>query len=728
MELRENILHLLQEEGIPMGVAELAAALGVSDGALADALVELEKEAQILYTAKKKVALPRFMGYLAGEISASERGFGFLIPFDADYEDVFIPPGALLGAMHKDKVLVRVGNSRAYKGKKEGEVVRILSRARDSIVGKLEKNHQSAFVVPEDKRLPDVFIPPGKMEEAQNGDLVVAYIDKWPKKNRNSEGHVTEILGRAGNMNASILGIVRSYDLPDTFSDAVLQEAETIPQTVTKNAKKGREDFRHLPTITIDGSDAKDLDDAISLISLPEGGWQLYVHIADVSHYVKPNSPIDRDGYERATSVYFPNMVIPMLPQALSNGICSLNEGVERLALCCVMDLDETGNIYHYRFTNGLILVDKRCTYEAVNRILEKDEMVEGYQDIVPLLKEMERLSLLLTANRHARGSIDFDLPEAYIHTDAEGNTTGVEEAQRGIGNRMIEDFMLSANECAARFGKEAKLPMLYRIHEEPDEEKTQTFFLMLRALGMKAPRSGGNIHPKMLLGILENAADTPYASLVNRVMLRSMKKARYGELPIGHFGLALKNYCHFTSPIRRYPDLIVHRAIKMELSGGMEVKAQEDMAERMAAYGRHTSERERVAMEAERAVDDLLKAQYMEQYIGEGFTGIITSVLEFGIFVELPNTVEGLVRMASLDDDYYLYDEKLFRLTGRRTGKEYAIGDEMEIIVAGVNLDQRRVEFIPAQTEERPQQNKGKRRGRRSCRNGAEEKNHHHK
>ena len=469
-----------------------------------------------------------------------------------------------------------------------------------------------------------------------------------------------------------------------------------MPQQVDPKQKRGREDYRGLTTVTIDGADAKDLDDAVSLEDR-EDGYILYVHIADVSHYVTPGCPMDQDAYERGTSVYFPGQVIPMLPEALSNGICSLNAGVDRLALSCRMELDRQGNIKSYSFHNSVIHVDKRCTYEDVSQLLEKGITVPGYEGVADLLLRMGKLSEILSRNRHARGSIDFDLAETDIETDDMGNAVDIRRAQRGRANAMIEDFMLSANECAAAYGSAWDLPFLYRVHEEPDQVRMEELFTMAKALGLKAPKLR-NIHPKALQALLREAEDTPYASVMNRTMLRCMKKARYADAPLGHFGLALKNYCHFTSPIRRYPDLVVHRAIKAAIGHGPGCKELEAMEEKIHAMGEHTSARERVAMEAERAVDDLLKAQYMERFIGQRFTGVITSVVDFGIFVELPNTAEGLIRMASLDDDYYVYDEKMLRLTGKRTKKTFAIGDEMDIIVSGVNLDMRRVEFVPAE------------------------------
>ena len=694
--MEEKLLNVLESQGIPMKKNELMERSGLSEEAFGEILARLEFQGKLVYTSKGKVALPQWLGYLAGTLSGNQRGFGFLVPDDKNAEDVFLPSGALMGAMHQDRILVKVRGSRAYRGKKEGEVVRVLSRARDSVVGRLERGHNAGFLVPEDRRIPDVFIPLENMGDGRNGDLVVAQIVKWPSGNRNAVGKVAEVLGKSGSSQASILGIVRSSDLPDTFTKGALAQSKGVPQQVDPKQKRGREDYRGLTTVTIDGADAKDLDDAVSLEDR-EDGYILYVHIADVSHYVTPGCPMDQDAYERGTSVYFPGQVIPMLPEALSNGICSLNAGVDRLALSCRMELDRQGNIKSYSFHNSVIHVDKRCTYEDVSQLLEKGITVPGYEGVADLLLRMGKLSEILSRNRHARGSIDFDLAETDIETDDMGNAVDIRRAQRGRANAMIEDFMLSANECAAAYGSAWDLPFLYRVHEEPDQVRMEELFTMAKALGLKAPKLR-NIHPKALQVLLREAEDTPYASVMNRTMLRCMKKARYADAPLGHFGLALKNYCHFTSPIRRYPDLVVHRAIKAAIGHGPGCKELEAMEEKIHAMGEHTSARERVAMEAERAVDDLLKAQYMERFIGQRFTGVITSVVDFGIFVELPNTAEGLIRMVSLDDDYYVYDEKMLRLTGKRTKKTFAIGDEMDIIVSGVNLDMRRVEFVPAE------------------------------
>ncbi|MBE5780303.1 MAG: ribonuclease R [Clostridiales bacterium] len=691
--MKEALLAHLKKNHVPLTRKELLKGLGINDGALNKILAQLENEGEIVYTAKGKAALPHWLGYLRGTLTGNQRGFGFLTPDEPGEEDVFIPGGAMQSAIHGDTVLVKLSGQRAYRGKREGEVVKVLNRARETVVGRIERTHNAGFLIPEDPRIPDIFIPLNAMAKAKNGDLAVVRIEKWPSRNRNAQGRVEEILGKGDSIDAAVKGIIRTFELPDVFSKGAMNQASAAPTEVTGKDRRGREDFRNLLTVTIDGADAKDLDDAVSLVRRGDG-YTLYVHIADVSHYVLPGTPMDQDAYERGTSVYFPSMVIPMLPVELSNGICSLNAGVERLCLTCIMELNALGEVCNYRFSKGIIKVDQRCTYEDVTRLLAGDE-VEGYEEVRDLLLLMAELSEKLTENREGRGSIDFDLSETDIVTDECGNAVSIGKKDRGRANLIIEDFMLAANECAAAFGTRNGLPFLYRIHEEPDEGRMEEFFNMAKALGISVPRTG-EVHPKALQALLKQAEDTPYHSVISRTMLRCMKKARYGESPLGHFGLALKNYCHFTSPIRRYPDLVVHRAIKALISYGPGCRDLEAMEGTVHAMGEHTSRRERTAMEAERAVDDLLKAQYMQQYIGQPFKGIITSVLEFGIFVELDNTAEGLVRITSLDDDYYYYDEKLLRLVGKHKGKTFAIGDEMDIIVGGVNLDLRRVEFVP--------------------------------
>ena len=707
--IRHDILEYLAEQSVPVSEAELANALAVQAEPLHELVDGLSQSGQVMLTKRGKIALPALLGCVLGRIQGTRKGFAFLLP-DGGGEDVFLPQDALHGAMHGDVALVRAfAPTRHGKGlQREGEVLRILQRARTEIVGKLEKGHYASFLVPEDRRLPDLFIPKGQTGGAQNGQLVVARITAYQQENRNAEGSVTEILGQAGTAEADLLAIIRHYGLRETFEPETLAQAAKVPQQVSVKEAAGREDLRGLTTVTIDGADAKDFDDAISL-EQSDAGYTLYVHIADVTHYVRPGSALDKEAYERGTSVYFPGAVLPMLPEQLSNGICSLQQKTDRLTLSCVMQVDREGVVRAFRFVRGVISVDKRVTYEDANAILERGdkETAQAYDAVLPLLERMETLARTLMRNKHRRGSLDFEFPESEFVLNEEGRAVDVFEHERGVANRMIEEFMLLANECAARYAGLHGLPFLYRVHEDPAEEKMAEFFAMCKALGVPFQKPKRKIKPRDLQVLLTEAKDEPYADAVSRVMLRSLKKARYCEEDLGHFGLALKHYCHFTSPIRRYPDVLVHRAIIAKLEGGLSEKALEQSHRKMPEYGRHTSECERVAMEAERAVDDLKRAEYMQDKIGQVYEGVISSVTAFGLFVELENTIEGLVPVASLEDDYYLFDERLYRLTGRHSGVIYALGQRVKIKVAAVDLAMRRVEFAleKAETAKAPAQ-----------------------
>ena len=694
--IERDIIAYLQDQTVPVSQAELEKALALGRDEAADRLMRMADEGLLMQTKRGKWALPQLLGCVCGRVQGTRKGFAFLLPEDGS-EDVFLPQDALLGAMHGDRALVRTfaPTKRGRGLQREGEVLRILQRARQTLVGTLEKGHYASFLTPEDRRLPDLFIPKGKTGGAQHGQLVVAKITAYQQDNRNAEGEVIEILGEAGSAEADLLGIIRHYGLKETFETKTLMEAKEVPQQVTSRESATREDFRNLLTVTIDGADARDFDDAISL-ERTDVGYALYVHIADVTHYVKPGSALDKEAYERGTSVYFPGAVLPMLPEALSNGICSLNQKEDRLTLSCIMQVDQNGYVMGYRFARGVINVDKRVTYEDANAILERGDkaLAKDYQTVLPLLEEMRALAEKLMRNKQRRGSLDFEFPESAFTLNEEGRAVDVFVHERGIANRMIEEFMLLANECAAKFAGQYELPFLYRVHEDPAEEKMAEFFAMCKALGVSFQKPKRRLKPRDLQALLAQTEKEPYADAVSRVMLRSLKKARYCEEDLGHFGLALKHYCHFTSPIRRYPDVVVHRAIIAKLEGGLSEKALEQQTLQMPEFGRHTSECERVAMEAERAVDDLKRAEYMQDKIGEVYEVVVSSVTAFGLFVELPNTIEGLIPIAMLEDDYYIYDEQLYRLIGRSTGTVYALGQRVTVKVTAVDLAMRRVEF----------------------------------
>lgn len=701
MEQANDIIAIIKQADKPLALDELAVELNSDIAEVKRLCKALAQSGDVMYTRRGKIALPAWMGCVAGKLQGTRSGAAFLIPFHKEdgEGDVFIPPTALMGAMHEDTVIARI-TTRTPRNKakrREGEVTQILKRARQSIVCKFEKGSASGVGIPKDDRVNQaVLIPRGKEKGAHTGDLVVVRITKWADGPRSAEGIVDEVLGEPGSA-ADVLAIIRHHELFDTFSKKALEQAMNVPQSVSASERAGRDDFRDLPCITIDGDDAKDYDDAISLQKLGDN-FELGVHIADVSHYVKPGSPIDHDAYERATSTYFPDMVLPMLPFELSNGICSLREKEDRLSISCIMEIDREGSVVQYRFCKSVINVTRRVTYNAANGMLNHDEeQIEAFREIYPLLLDMHELSMVLTARRRGRGSLDFDLPESHIELDELGKPAAITPYERGASNLIIEEFMLAANECAAKYGTRNDLPYVYRVHEDPSDERIDELYALTEALGMPVRRpKATRIKPKALQALLSLADGQPYASVINRVVLRSMKKAKYSEKNTGHFGLALRNYCHFTSPIRRYPDLVVHRAIAASVEGGLHHKALEEWYGKMKGIALHCSERERISMEAERDVDDLNKALYMNERIGQAFTGIVSGVTEFGVFVELPSTIEGMVRIQNLPDDYYIYDETQYRLEGRHTGKTYTLGDEMAILVAGVDLSQRRIEFLP--------------------------------
>ncbi|MDL2220297.1 ribonuclease R [Eubacteriales bacterium OttesenSCG-928-N14] len=721
-QLQSQLLQLIQNQKTPVDIAELSVWLEQPQEAIEAALRPLEAAGQIMRTKRGKIGLPQLLGYVAGKLSGNARGFAFLVPYTAvngnREGDIFIPPGALNGAMHGDEVLVHI-TGRAHRGqfnRQQGEVVRMLKRARSQIIGRFERNGKSGYVIPDDRRItPDIRIPRDGILGATTGDLVQVEITSYGGSNRPPTGRVMEVLGKAGSPVTDVIGIIRHYGLHERFPEKIAALAEKIPPHVREKEMRGRLDLRHDYTITIDGADAKDLDDAITLY-VDAAGYHLGVHIADVSHYVKPGDAIDAQAYDRGTSVYFPGMVLPMLPTQLSNGICSLNAGEDRLALSCLMDIGNDGQIQQFRFVSSVIHVDRRMTYEHCNAMLERNDatLIEEYQDVYPLLGQMQQLAALLMQRRRQKGSIDFDLQESEIVLNAAGEVVHVGVHERGISNAIIEEFMLSANQCAAIFGQQNDLPFLYRVHENPDEGRMEELYDLLHALGISAKRPTDGVQPRDLAAVLQSVQGSEYAEIVSMVMLRSMKKARYTDTPIGHFGLAMKDYCHFTSPIRRYPDLVVHRSIKAALADGQPDGYLEKLELTVHAMGDACSEAERNAMEAERAVDDLLIAQYMANHIGEEYEGIISGVTDFGLFVRLPNTVEGLIRIAELDDDYYIYDEKLYRLTGKNTGTVYALGDGVQIRVTGVNLDLRRAEFELLGRETTGPKRRSKRQGKR--------------
>ena len=667
---------------------------------MGQALDELAKEGKLVAQDSKKIRkyfLPQKINAYKGKIQGNARGFGFFVSSELG-EDVFIPPKAMNRAAHGDTVMVKVNKQKAQGQSLEGEVLTILERGVKRTVGRFyaRQNKNYGFVTPDDHNFYyDIFIPADSFNGAKNGQKVVVQITGYPENSKNPEGKIIEVLGDLGQKGIDILSIIRSYDLYEEFDQNVLENARKVSIPITQKDLAQRQDYRDWKTITIDGEDAKDLDDAVSLYKDKKGHFLLGVHIADVSHYVKPNSPLDKEALKRGTSVYFADRVLPMLPKDLSNGICSLDEGQERLTLSVLIEFDPQGKVLDSEIHPSVIINKARMTYEKVNRLLAGDKNLDPkYLEYYPMLKDMEELMYILNQKRRERGSIDFEIPESKIVLDSRGKVIDVMPYPRGVSHRIIEEFMLAANEAIAETFYHADIPFVFRVHENPTEEKTAAMLAFAQGAGLKIKLNKNSaLYPKTVQQILAQAEDKPIYNIINKVVLRSMQKARYCEQNLGHFGLASKHYCHFTAPIRRYPDLAIHRIIKDFLNNGL--KNMRKYEKFVIDASSLSSEREMVAENAERDVEDLLKTQFMSERLGEKYEGIISGVTEFGVFVELPNTCEGLVRLENLPKDYYHYDQANFALVGKKM--VYRLGDKMEVIVIGADLDNRKVEFAPA-------------------------------
>lgn len=701
MNTKTKILEFMKEKAYkPMLKEELVKIFGIEKSQKKEfykILDELEREGKIVKTRHKRYGIPEKMNLFLGKIQGNERGFGFLIPEDENMEDIFIPAADLNGALHGDKVLVRViGNS--YEGKKkEGEVIRIFERVNSKIVGTFENSKNFGFVIPDDKRISmDVFIPKSEINGAKSNQKVVVEITKWPEKRRNPEGKIVEILGNSNDVSTDILAIMKQYDLSTSFPEKVLKYAERIPEEIDEKELRKRLDLRDKTIFTIDGPEAKDLDDAVSIEKLQNGNYKLGVHIADVTHYVKENSPLDKEALKRGTSVYLLDRVVPMLPSKLSNGVCSLNPNVPRLTLSVFMEIDKEGNVVGHEIFESVIESKERLVYDDISDYLENDDqqVKERYSHIINELELMQELSIILTKKRERRGSIDFDFPESKIVLDENGKPIDVKLEERRIANRIIEEFMLVCNETIAEYMYWSQVPFVYRIHEDPDVEKINEFSKFIHNFGYHF-KGSNEIHPKELQRLIKKIKGTREETVINTLMLRSLKKAKYSSDNIGHFGLAARYYCHFTSPIRRYPDLQIHRIIKWFINGKLSEKRINNLEKKLPGVAEQCSLRERVADEAEREVEDLMKAEYMLDKIGEEYDGIVSGITHFGIFVELENTIEGLVHVSNLTDDYYHFDEANYCFIGEMTKKTYRIGDYVRIKVAKVDISKREIDFM---------------------------------
>ena len=649
----------------------------------------------ILILSGSSVMLPKTMNVVKGKLIGNQRGFAFCQVEDDDMPDVFIPNQALHGALHKDSVLVRVINKQGANGQgAEGEVVRVTERNTDNIVGKLHINGKTAFVMPDDHHyFSDVYVTNLKKVKAKNGDKVVAVVSGYNIKHRAPDGEIIEVLGAAETKGVDILSVIREHNLYEEFPESVEEAARAVPQRINIMDHKDRVDFTKDRVVTIDGEDARDLDDAISIVVHKDGGFTLSVHIADVSQYVTHGSLLDKEAYKRGTSVYFPDRVLPMLPKPLSNGICSLNPDELRLTLSVVIDLDAKGNVTGHKICEGVIKSKHRMTYTDVFAILEGNkDTVKKYGDYEADFKNMEKLHNLLYAMRNRRGSLDFDLPEPYIHMDDAGKVVDITAYPRNTAHRIIESFMVLANEVVAKEMVERAIPFVYRVHEKPDSMKMEDFISFIAGFGLKLNAEAGNVQPKDLQKLLGDIEGQPYKELINKVMLRSLQKARYAPACLGHFGLAATYYCHFTSPIRRYPDLVAHRMIKACVLKKASPKQIESYIDFVIEASLLSSQREKLAELAERDVDDLKKAEYMHDKVGCEFEGVISGVTEFGVFIELPNTVEGMARIEKLPKDDYFLEAKQYTLRGK--AHAYQLGKTVRVKCLGANLHSKKVDF----------------------------------
>ena len=693
LSVEEAILEVMREAGRPLLLRELYHLLNIpkTERPTFRKLVKrLVKQGLLIHIKGKRYGLPENMPLVTGRLAMHPEGYAFVNPENEKEPSVFIPPGRLKGALHGDLVVARI--ERHTRKGPEGSVIRILERGRKKIVGFFYRSSKVSTVIPEDDRLPiEILIPPDKNRGAESGDMVVAEITDFSPGRRIPEGRILEVLGDPEDLDTQAKAVIYNYDLPHRWSRRVRKELESIPNEVRPEDKTGRKDLTRAPLVTIDGENARDFDDAIC-VRKTRLGYKLYVAIADVSHYVSPGSALDEEAYLRGTSVYFPNKVIPMFPEKISNGLCSLNPGVERLAMTVEIDFDSQGRVRRSRFYPAIILSHARLTYTEVKSMLvDRDRSLrKKYRPLLRGLENAAELAMLLRERRLARGSIDFDLPEPEVRMDLQGEIKDIVRRERHLAHFIIEEFMIAANEAVARFLTEKGYPFLYRVHEAPEPLKLKEFVEFARSLGMELEVPVGS-DPLWVQEVIRLSAGKPYAYLVNTLLLRSMKQAHYSPENLKHFGLASDCYSHFTSPIRRYPDLILHRVLKAALKRRRPPYTYEELVEK----GKHLSRRERTAMEAEREMFERVQVRFMREHIGEAFYGIICGVTAFGFFVELEEDfVSGVVRLVDLHDDYYFLDEKKHRLVGRRTGKTFRIGDRVRVRVKEVNLRRRHLTF----------------------------------
>lgn len=690
---KEMVYHIIQDPIYkPLKLKEFCYLLQVPDKdkeELQQILRELVEEGKISVNKKGKY---KKLGndMVRGTFCASNRGFGF-VRVEGEENDYFIPEEDTLDAMNQDIVLMQVVVAKPKPGKrKEGKVIKILERGVKKLVGVFQKSKNFGFVVPDDPKMEkDIFLSKSQSRDLVNGQKVLVEIINYGDKSHKPEGKILEVLGHIDDPRVDILSVVKAYDVPVEFPEEVQKEIKKIGTEVNPKDYEGRMDIRDWQMVTIDGEDAKDLDDAITL-TREDYGYQLGVHIADVSHYVTEGSALDQEAILRGTSIYLIDRVIPMLPHKLSNGICSLNAGVDRLALSCIMDFNHEGRILSHKIAETVVRVDERMSYTDVAKIIEKDEETsKKYETLVPMFELMKELSDILRKRRHARGSIDFDFPESKILLAEDGTPTDIFPYERNCATKFIEDFMLAANETIAEDFFWQEIPFLYRTHESPDPEKIQKLAVFIQNFGYYMKNgTKEHIHPKEIQKLLNKIEGSEEEALISRLALRSMKQAKYTTLNIGHFGLSANYYCHFTSPIRRYPDLQIHRIIKENLHGKLNKKRLNHYDQILPKIAESSSKTERRAEEMEREVVKMKKVEYMQQHLGDVFVGVISGLTTWGIYVELPNTVEGMIRVAYMTDDFYHYNEETYTMIGEHTGRVFELG--MRIPVRVVKTDKR--------------------------------------
>ena len=680
------------EKGIHMGDAD-------EFKVLVKSLVQLEERGKIIRTKRNLYGLPENMNHITGRFQAHEKGFGFVIPEDKTLDDVFIPPRMTNNAMNGDTVMAEIMQSKRNDSRQEGVIIKIIERGTQNLVGLYtEDTNGDVYVVPDDKKLNFriQIIEEGSVK-AVAGHKVVVTIKEYPESNQDAKGYITSVIGHKNDPGVDILSIVHGLEIDIEFPDAVIEEANRVPDQIDPATIGSRRDLRAEMLITIDGESAKDLDDAVSAKQLPNGNYELGVHIADVSHYVTEGSELDTEAAERGTSVYLVDRVIPMIPHRLSNGICSLNPKQDRFTLSCVMEIDKNGSVVRHEIFESVINTTERMTYTGVNQILtDRDEATrEQFKEVVPMVETMEKIAQSLRHRRDVRGSVDFDIGEAGVIVDENGHPTDVVLRTRGVGEKMIEEFMLAANETVAEHFNKMHVPFIYRVHEEPKEDRLQTFFEFITNFGITVQNSKDGLKPSVLQEVLDKVKGKPEELVVSTVMLRSMQQARYDVHSLGHFGLSTEYYTHFTSPIRSYPDLMVHRLIRSYL-----INKQTDEATmahwnaELPEVAEHTSKMERRAIQAERATDELKKTEFMLDKIGEVYKGVISSATNFGLFVSLENTIEGLIHISALKGDYFNFNPQQFALIGERSGKVYRIGDEIMVKVEKVDVEARKIDF----------------------------------